>query len=148
MEFYFRMFWQRARLISDESMHVGKRESKANIKTKHTNIQKSYVFEHPMYIVSVNGSYTLLRSNLIDIVLILRPYIKWLSVKTSFPGISYVKVNGRLFKVNSFSSKTVWSSSKVIRAPHTPSTHDVNWTSSERLMYVQFTSCTQGVISF
>ena len=55
---------------------------------------------------------------LIDTVLILRPYIKWLGVKTSSPGISYVNVNGRLFKVNYISCKTVSSSSKVILAPN------------------------------
>ena len=55
---------------------------------------------------------------LIDIVLSLRPCIKWLSVKTSTPGISYVKVNGRLLKFNFISHETVMSSSKVILAPN------------------------------
>ena len=33
-----------------------KHESKAYMKAKHTNIQKSYVFADPMYIFSENGS--------------------------------------------------------------------------------------------
>ena len=40
-EFYFRMFWQFACLISDESIHVCKHESIAHMKAKHTSIQKS-----------------------------------------------------------------------------------------------------------
>ena len=39
-----------------ESIHLCKQEVKAYMKTKHTNIQKSYVFADPMDIFSENGS--------------------------------------------------------------------------------------------
>ena len=39
-----------------ESIHLCKQEVKAYMKTKHTNIQKSYVFADPMTIFSENGS--------------------------------------------------------------------------------------------
>ena len=51
------MFWRCARLISDENTHVCKHESKAYMKAKHTNKQKSYVFSDQMYIFSKNGSH-------------------------------------------------------------------------------------------
>ena len=56
MKYYFRMLSRCARLISDESIHVCKHESKTYMKAKHTNIQKSYVFADAMYIFSENGS--------------------------------------------------------------------------------------------
>ena len=56
MEFYFRLFLQCARLMSDENMHVCKHESKAYMKAKRVNIQKSHVFADLMYIFSENGS--------------------------------------------------------------------------------------------
>ena len=56
MEFYFRLFLRCARLMSDENMHVCKHESKAYMKAKRVNIQKSHVFADLMYIFSENGS--------------------------------------------------------------------------------------------
>ena len=65
MPFFERLKWNSvfecsdeccARLISDESIHVCKHESKAYLKAKHTNIQKEYVFADPMYILIENDS--------------------------------------------------------------------------------------------
>ena len=42
--------------MSDENMHVCKHESKAYMKAKRVNIQKSHVFADLMYIFSENGS--------------------------------------------------------------------------------------------
>ena len=58
LEFYFQMFCQFARLLSDETIHVRKHENKSFMKAKHTNIQESYVFAGPIYILSENGSLT------------------------------------------------------------------------------------------
>ena len=52
------IFWRYSRLISDESIHFCKHESKADIKTRHANIQKPYVFADLMYICIENDSYT------------------------------------------------------------------------------------------
>ena len=49
LEFYFPMFWLFARLISDQSIHVCKHESQANMKAKHTSIQKSYFCRPNVY---------------------------------------------------------------------------------------------------
>ena len=53
-----------AGLITEETRHVCKHESKAYLKAKHTNIQKPYVFADPMNIFSENGSIFYINENI------------------------------------------------------------------------------------
>ena len=55
-KFYFWMFWQFLRLITDESIELCKQEIKAHMKANHTSIQKSYTFADPMFIFNESGS--------------------------------------------------------------------------------------------